>query len=236
MLDPRCPACPGSAPLTVLDVSWRTGVGMYRCDRCLGVLADARAVAVARDHYGDAHPLMVRRRGPQRCRSCHARTPPGATRCAPCGASLELACPLCGRKMSIVEVGGVAVDLCRACELTYFDRGEFAAVCRARGALQRALRQPQTSAGLAAGDVLGIAAHFSPSPGDVLFVGDVTQAVGEIAVRTASGVAEAAAVVDVTSVAAAAGGSALDATSAGSEVAAGAAEAVLELLAGLFSP
>jgi len=137
--------------------------------------------------------------------------------------------------MSIVEVVGVTVDLCRPCELTYFDRGEFALVCRASGALRHALRPEGAGRGLDAGEVLGVACQVGPGPGDALFVGDVAQAAGEVAVRAASRMAEAAAVVDVTSAAAAAGGSALDAASAGSELATGAAEAVLELLAGVFS-
>ncbi|HOU91619.1 MAG TPA: zf-TFIIB domain-containing protein [Polyangiaceae bacterium] len=234
MVELRCPACADAPRLTALDLSWRAGVGLFRCDGCQGVLADPRAVAIARKHYSEAHPLLVRRRGPQRCRSCHARTEPGAARCRRCSASLVLTCPRCRRRMSIVEVAGVTVDLCRPCELTYFDRGEFALVCHASGALRHALRPEGADRGLDAGEVLGVACQVGPGPGDVLFVGDVAQAAGEVGLRAARGVVEVASSAHLTAAAAAVGEQALDAASAGGELAAGAAEAVLELLAGVF--
>ncbi len=136
--------------------------------------------------------------------------------------------------MSIVEGVGVTVDLCRPCELVFFDRGECALVCRAAGALRRARGPEDAGRGRDAGELLGVACHVGPGSGDVLFLGDVAQGAGELAVRAASSLAEAAAAVDLTSAAAAAGGAALDAATTGGELATGAAEAVLELLAGIF--
>lgn len=136
--------------------------------------------------------------------------------------------------MAAFEVLGIVVDVCRACELTYFDAGEFARACSNPAAFERGVRAPagraraSASAGLDGVDL----AFFAPDAVEVMAYG--AQAAGHVAVKTANHVAQAAASVDPATVVELTSKAALGAAHATAQAADSAGETILEVLASLF--
>jgi len=231
----HCPACGPSS--TLADVGAALLVdGLHRCSECRGVLASHRAVEQARRHVMGAHPALQVRRSPHRCRRCQHRAPIAATQCAQCAASLALYCPQCRASMLTLEVLGIVVDVCRPCELTYFDAGEFAHACSDSNAFAQAVRpmvnrlQPSASAGFGP-DVVDLALV---SPDAVELVAYGAQAAGHVGVEVASHVVRSAASVDVVVIAEATGKAAVGAAKVASEAAGDVGETILEVIASLF--
>jgi len=208
------------------------GAALVCCRECRGVLANPKAVAVARKHFARAHPLMVELDGPRRCRACAARLRADATKCVNCKTSVTLACPHCLTRMRAATVVGVVVDVCKPCQLAFFDRGEFARICRAPKAFARAITpepsEPQPNAASLATDALILA------PDAVGGAIEVAAAAGGVALDAAQGAAAALAHVDVADTAAAAGAAALHAAEFVAEGSEAATAVVLEVLGGLF--
>jgi hypothetical protein len=255
----HCPACPGTPALperrsiaeqypgpelrpipelgsipelrSVLELD-----GLHRCRACQGVLADHAAVARAKQHFGPSHPVLRARQVSHRCRVCGGGAAVGVPRCEQCSASLLLRCPRCTRSMAVVEVdvAGIVVDVCGACELTFFDAGELAFACRSPRAFLHALRQPASvPARAGAADVAVEVAMFAPVE-TLEAVAHGAHAAGHIAVTAAGHVAHAARHVDVVAVVETSGAAALGAADTASEAAGAAAETILEVLAALF--
>jgi hypothetical protein len=213
----------------------------------MGVLAAHAAVAAARKEFSSLHALSRPRAVAHRCRACGRAASVGAARCDQCAASLLLHCPRCTRPMAVLDVLGIVVDVCRGCELTFFDAGEFVHACNAPRAFVRALRltppppgPAERGNGVGAGEVaLEIA---SRSPLDTLNVighgasaaGHVAHAAGHVALEAASHAALAASQVDVAAAAEVAGTVALGVSHAATEAASSAAETILEILASIF--
>jgi hypothetical protein len=135
-----------------------------------------------------------------------------------------------------VEVLGIVVDVCGACELTFFDAGELAHACAAPRAFARAVRQPGTALSratrLGGVDVVDIA---TLAPVEAMeAVGYGARAAGHVAVTAAGHVAHAAGQVNLVAVAETTGSVALASAGAASEAAGSAGETILEVLALLF--
>jgi hypothetical protein len=216
-----------------LGVHLAQTVKLYRCSSCLGVLAHHDAVAEARRHFHPSHPVMAIRPSAHRCRDCHAGAKVGAARCERCGASLVLGCPLCARQMQVLAVADVVVDVCRPCELAFMDRGEFATVCNDPSALTRALRSGTLAA--VAGQATETAVFAPIETVEVIaYAVQGADAAGSAALHVAGHGARLLSETDVTAAAAAAGSASLNAAQAATEGAGSVAEAVLELLSGIF--
>ena len=245
----QCPACPGAPVLSQHRAGLPLG-GLQRCAQCMGVLAAHAAVAAAKKEFSSSHPLSRPRPVAHRCRACGRAASLGAARCEQCAASLLLHCPRCTRSMVVLDVLGIVVDVCRGCELTFFDAGEFFHACNAPRAFARALRltppppgPTERGSGIGAGDVALEVASLAPIEAldaighGVRAAGLVAQAAGHVALGAADHGARAAshvAVADVAAAAEAAGTVALGAAHAATEAAGSAAETILEVLASIF--
>jgi len=233
----QCPACPGAPALSQHRAGLPLG-GLHRCAHCMGVLAAHAAVAAAKKEFSSLHPLSRPRPVAHRCRACGRAASLGAARCEQCAAPLLLHCPRCTRSMVVLDVLGIVVDVCRGCELTFFDAGEFVHACNAPRAFVRALRLTppppapgERSSSAGAGDVaLEIAAA---SPIDTLdAIGHGAHAAGRVAHAAGQVALEAASHAQVADLAAAAGVTgqvALEAASAASHVDVGDVAAAVEV-------
>lgn len=224
----RCPACPEPTPLSDTDIFLSGDVRLHRCSACGGVLACSDAVAIARYHYDRSHPLMVHRPSGHRCRACLTPANPKSNRCASCASSLLLGCPGCKKDMSLVTVVGVTIDACYTCKLAFFDRGEFAQVCGNPVAFSRAMKPVGVSKS-SAWDYVDVA----PDAGGLVV--HAAEAAGHVAVSAAEKAAGAIGQADVGSAAEAAGGASINAAEVLAQGGEAAADAVLEVLAGVFS-
>jgi TFIIB-like protein len=233
----QCPACPGAPALSQLRAGLPLG-GLHRCAHCMGVLAAHAAVAEAKKQFASPHPLTRPRPVAHRCRACGRGASVGAARCAHCAASLVLRCPRCTRSMLVLDVLGIVVDVCRGCELTFFDAGEFVHACNAPRAFVRALRltpppPAPAQAGTGASIGLGDAVAFAPLE-TLEVIGYGAHAAGHVALAAASHVAGTAAHVDLAAAAELTGTVALGAAHAATEAASSAGETILEVLASIF--
>jgi Zn-finger nucleic acid-binding protein len=234
----HCPACPGTPALPQFRAELES-IGLHRCPSCRGVLADHATVVAAKKHFGPSHPVLRAKQVAHRCRVCGGRAAVGVPRCGQCSASLLLRCPCCSRPMAVVEVDvlGIVVDVCGACELTFFDAGELAHACGAPTAFASAVRQrasaPSSAARRGGVDVIDIVT-FAPVDA-IEAVGYGASAAGHVAVTAAGHVANAVGQVNVVAVAETTGAAALGAAHAASEAADTAGETILEVLASLFN-
>lgn len=134
----HCPVCPAGSELRVLDPLPR--LQLRRCDVCLGVLADASTVALATSYYHPTHYVMSEGHGHHSCRNCGALFDQWRERCRVCLKSQTVGCVRCLMPMELVEVAGVALDVCKQCRVVWFDRGELGLLTGRHSAeLQRGL-------------------------------------------------------------------------------------------------
>jgi Zn-finger nucleic acid-binding protein len=213
-----CPACPSEQRLRTVDPHLLR-VPFQRCDLCLGLLASASSVAVANAYYHSDHYIMAVGHGRHRCRNCGALFDQMRERCRTCLKPQTIGCVRCLMQMEVLEVAGVALDVCRTCRVVWFDRGELGLLVRRHAsALQRGLAQRPRS---------GVTAHLSHGllyHPEALQVGfELARASAEVATRVISE-GGASAVVDV---AASAGESAI-------ELGAGAIDLIAGVLGDLF--
>jgi Zn-finger nucleic acid-binding protein len=241
---PTCPVCKGECMLRALDPQLGFRVPLRRCDRCHGIWADAEAVRVARKHYHETHYVMTRGHGRQACRHCGAVLPKPSVACRKCLGDQTLRCPSCTRRMTVVGVEGVAIDVCKPCRSVWFDRGELGLIARAhadelyRRVNERAVPAPQgrphtgLSDGSFGGGAIDTIDALQFAPDTVWLVAQGAHAAGDLALRGVELAATQAGA--ATELVAAAGKGALEAGAAGAELASGTAEALLDVLAGLF--
>lgn len=220
-----CPACP-KAYLVRLSGHRSLLFGLYRCNQCLGVLADPDAIANGKRLFAASHPILVVRESAHHCRACGTRAKLGVSRCDGCSAALGLVCPLCKLAMATLDVDGTVLDVCRGCQIAFFDKGEFARACDSHGAVRDAMRpwRPGDSTGV----VLDAVNYVDAVP----LVVDVAGVAGQAALSVAQELAPAAsaapaAVVEV-------GAAVLEVSESSLEVVGSSVGAVLELLGGVF--
>lgn len=206
----HCPVCEPGPELRALDPHLLR-VPLLRCDRCLGVLADPSTVAVAATYYHATHYVMSEGHGRHHCRSCGELFDLWRERCRTCGKPQTLCCVRCLGQMEVLEIGGVAIDVCRPCRMVWFDRGELGLLTRRHAAsLQSGLTQRPRSGFASALLDSGALAHA-----DLLPVGiDVARHAGGFAIDAASHLSGSA----VVELAASAGEGAVELTSGAIEV------------------
>lgn len=214
----HCPICPPGSDLRVVDAHLLS-VPFRRCDVCLGLLAAPSTVAVAASYYHSGHYIMSEGHGRHHCRNCEALFDQVRERCRVCLKPQAIGCVRCLMPMEMLEVAGVALDVCRTCRLVWFDRGELGLLLRRHaGALQQGLTHRPRSA---------LASHFGSSllhHPDAFSGGfDLARVGGDIASRVVSE-GGASAVVEV---AASAGEAAV-------ELSAGAIEVLVGILGDIF--
>ena len=113
-------------------------------------------VAEAMHPAGAAHAfeynslyIMSEGHGRHHCRNCEALFDQMRERCRVCLKPQSLCCVRCLMPMEMLEIAGVALDVCRTCRLVWFDRGELGLLLRRHaGALQQGLTH-RPRAGLA---------------------------------------------------------------------------------------
>lgn len=215
----HCPVCPSSPELRVLDAQLMR-VPLRRCDLCLGVLADPSSVAVAGSYYHATHYVMSEGHGRQRCRSCDALFKQARQRCHTCHKEQAIGCVRCLMPMQVLEIAGVALDVCRPCRMVWFDRGELGLLVKKHaGALQRGLF-PASGRGFPA-----LAGDVVMTCPDIVPLGlHGAHAAAEVAVEATSAVS-ASGVVEVV---ASAGEGAVEVSGAVIEV-------VVDIVSGIFS-
>lgn len=204
----HCPICPPGAELRVVDAHLLKRP-FRRCDQCLGLLAAPSTVAVAASYYHAGHYLMSEGHGRHHCRNCEAIFDQVRERCRVCSKPQAIGCVRCLMPMEMLEVAGVALDVCRTCHMVWFDRGELGLLTRRHaGALQRVLAQrPRSSLMSQAGTALAYSPGALSAGFDVARVGvdlashvvseggasavvEVAASAGEAAVEVSSGAIE----------------------------------------------
>jgi hypothetical protein len=144
----HCPVCPSGPELRVVDAQLLR-LPFRRCDVCLGLLADPSTVVLAGSYYQSSHYIMSEGHGRHHCRNCEALFDQMRERCRVCLKPQSLCCVRCLMPMEMLEIAGVALDVCRTCRLVWFDRGELGLLLRRHaGALQQGLTH-RPRAGLA---------------------------------------------------------------------------------------
>lgn len=223
-----CPVCPEHPPLRPLDLQRGLRVPLRRCDDCHGVWADAETAAIAADHYHESHYVTRPGHGRQRCRHCAAWFAEPKQECPKCGAGQALACVGCSKPMRLVEVEGVTLDVCVPCRGVWFDRGELGLVIYSHGEkLRRRIDAERGETSLRR--ELGVnALDAVPSAIDAV---DLAHVSGRAAVEVTTTVVEGGSV----DLVAGAGNLAVSAGEAVAEGASVAVEAVVEVVAGIFS-
>lgn len=103
-----CPVCPQQRMDVLTDSS--TGLTLDTCPNCLGVWFDAAELA---EFYKS--PQLIKRLTPAGGGSLHHTYELSAR---------ARACPRCRKAMDRPLVGGISVDVCRACRGIWFDDGE----------------------------------------------------------------------------------------------------------------
>jgi Zn-finger nucleic acid-binding protein len=231
-----CPVCVERAPLRAVPTGEQFKVPLWRCDGCHGAWATREGVALSKRNFAPSHYVMVESSARQKCRACGNPLESGATRCRTCSAGQRVACPSCTAFMSIVDLGGVTLDVCRTCSGVWFDRGELGTVVKRHlRRLNHHFESPNTDLTPMRTTGVEIAANVLSSPDLVVLGVDVGVRAAHAAGEAVLHVTSAAGASGVVEAASAAGEVALGAGEAVGEVASAAGEAVLEVLGGIFS-
>jgi hypothetical protein len=140
--------------------------------------------------------------------------------------------------MQVLAVDDVVVDVCRLCELTFFDRGEFSHVCNQPRAFAKALRAGRRG-DTAASIALDLATTAPIETVEVIVYGAQAiahgaEAAGEVALHAATLTLKVAEGASLHTVAEASGEAALSAAEATAEGASAVGEAVLEVIGSIF--
>jgi Zn-finger nucleic acid-binding protein len=223
-----CPVCPERPVLRPLDLQGSLRVPLRRCDGCHGVWTDAETAAIASDHFHESHYAMRPGHGRQGCRGCSTFFAEPRRECPRCHANQDLRCPSCTENMRLVEIAGVTLDVCLSCRGVWFDRGELGLVVRNHGKRLRSRIDAERGVG-ATQPNLGLT-PLDVAP-DVLGNADLAAAAGEAGLELTSRAVGAGGM----EVVAVAGELAVSAGEAVAEGASVAVEAVVDVVAGIFS-
>jgi Zn-finger nucleic acid-binding protein len=223
-----CPVCVERSVLRPLDLQGSLRVPLHRCDSCHGVWTDAETAAVAAEHYHESHYATRPGHGRQSCRGCGRHLAKLEHECPNCETCQVLPCLSCGRGMRLVETAGVTLDVCVPCRGVWFDRGELGLIIyNHRNELQRRIKAEGQDVALRERSGL---TPFDFVP-DLTSVGDLAAGAGKVAVNFTSTAVDGGAG-EVVSSAGKFAASAGDAVAEGASVA---VEAVVDVVAGIFS-
>jgi Zn-finger nucleic acid-binding protein len=191
----HCPACPVGPELRVLDPHLMQQP-LRRCDGCLGVLLSLSSVAVAPSQYHSSHYVMSVGHGRHSCRSCGELFDIWRERCRTCLKEQTIGCVRCLMPMELVEVAGVALDVCRPCRMVWFDRGELGLLTKRHSAELQSRLMNERRSGVAS-ELMGAALQ---NPDSVYLGAELARVSANAAVSAASQVS-ASGVVEVTAAA-----------------------------------
>jgi Zn-finger nucleic acid-binding protein len=223
-----CPVCVERSVLRPLDLQGSLRVPLHRCDTCHGVWTDAETAAIAADHYHESHYATRPGHGRQGCRGCGRHFTKLEHECPTCRANQQLRCLSCGKGMRLIEIASVTLDVCVPCRGVWFDRGELGLIIYDYGRkLQRRVDAEGGEVTLRERAGLG-PLDFVP---DVTGVGDLAAGAGNAVVEVTSSIVDGGGV----EVIEAAGEIAVSAGDAVADGASVAVEAVVEVVAGIFS-
>lgn len=191
----HCPACPVGPELRVLDPHLLQQP-LQRCDSCLGVLVSLSSVASAPSYYHRNHYVMSVGHGRHSCRSCGELFDAWRERCRTCLKQQTIGCVRCLMPMELVEVAGVALDVCRPCRMVWFDRGELGLLTKRHSAELQSCLTNQRGSGVAC-ELMGAALE---SPDAVLLGAELARVSANAAASAVTDVS-ASGVVEVTAAA-----------------------------------
>jgi len=126
---PGCPACAERPPMLEFPrYELLTESPLLYCGQCYGFWAAGDSLARGVADPGSIHAALESLQAPRRCRACFGRLTDNDS-CRECGwAAPALNCPQCSGEMARVCEAGIRLDHCAACDGTWFDTGEIAAV------------------------------------------------------------------------------------------------------------
>ncbi|HEU5184218.1 MAG TPA: zf-TFIIB domain-containing protein [Gemmatimonadaceae bacterium] len=217
-IEPRypCPVCLGSH-MEKARIDGTQSFELDHCRRCGGVWFEPGEVQLLRRESPDAFWTRVSPHPPDAralCHSCHAPIDRNAAECPSCRTRNTIDCPGCERELEPQTYRGVRLDVCRSCRGVWFDHVELEAIWKL-GVAAAATRHANPgllgnvdNSGLLVFDVL----MYAP---DLVFYG--ARAAG----YAVTGVAEAAA-----------SGGLIEGVG---EAAGSVFEAIVEIIAGIFS-
>lgn len=126
-----CPVCLG-VTMSKTRLSGRgQDLTLDACPRCGGIWFELGEVQRLRAHPPDAlWKLVQQRHDPHRgpCHQCQAIIDRNADRCEACGEANRIECPSCQREMDVQTHEGLRLDTCRHCRGVWFDHIELEAV------------------------------------------------------------------------------------------------------------
>src|SRR4051812_26801485 len=165
-----CPVCLVMMEKTRLQGSGPRGMlTLDHCERCGGVWFERGEVTELASRsptelWAQIAPRTDRPRPP--CHNCQTPLDRDAERCAVCGKSNEINCPVCDQKMGRRKIGDLTLDVCAHCRGVWFDHAELTAIWSAsfRAAAESASDRPGAAGqAMAVGaDVLMDAMIWSP--------------------------------------------------------------------------
>ena len=166
------------------------------CTRCGGLWFEPSEVGRLANRseavFRDLVPGQLHRVRPP-CHGCQTPLDRDAERCAVCGQTNVIDCPVCDVPMERRAHAGLLLDFCRKCHGVWFDNAELSAIWRMNVGTMRSQRGIRQSAALeTGGDVLLSTMFWAP---DLVVYGGMAAgqaagAVGEVAVNAAGGVFE----------------------------------------------
>jgi Zn-finger nucleic acid-binding protein len=221
--------------MTRIRVGSEIPVEVDACRRCGGLWLERGEVQRLRSHGEQQlrarHGVLRTTPHHAQCQACHAPLDRDSERCPACEHDNCLGCPSCHRTMAVVMHEGLRLDVCRRCQGSWFDHHELDALWGPRFDLALARRQSGSASsgmeldhGYLAGDVAFHAFYFAP---DLAYLG------GDVAAHVFGGVGEM--VGQFPDVVAATPEAASGMLEVVGEAAADVFEAVLDIVAGVFS-
>jgi Zn-finger nucleic acid-binding protein len=215
-VEPRypCPVCLGSH-LEKTRVGRGQDLELDHCRRCGGVWFELGEIQRLRHQPSRTFWNRVSPHSPDArtlCHSCHAPIDRNAPECTSCGSRNTIDCPVCQQALEPQTYQDIRLDVCNSCRGVWFDHSELAAIWKLSLEKTRPGRTGVVTTANTPSLLVVDALMFMP---DVLFLG--ARAAG----YAVSGAAEAVASSGLTEGVA--------------EAAGGVFEAIVEIIAGIFS-
>jgi hypothetical protein len=116
---------------------------------------------------GASHPILHERLLRPHCRVCGLGLAPGRTSCDD-EHDPTIACVSCGQGMKVVELGGLVIDVCRACRAAWFDEGELGATVRTQAGDIRARVRASLARPPGGGPTRGVGGLLRETAGDAV--------------------------------------------------------------------
>lgn len=126
-----CPVCLGVTMTKARLAGRGSELTLDACPRCGGIWFELGEVQQLRAHPpGALWKLVQQRREPHRgpCHHCQAIIDRNADKCEACGEANRIECPSCQREMDVQTHEGLRLDTCRECRGVWFDHVELEAV------------------------------------------------------------------------------------------------------------